>query len=74
MEKCRPTSYRCCFVTQCANTSKNQGEKMFVCVPKNKKVKWFEVANRSTKPTDSNYFCCEHHFHVNIFLACMVYF
>ena len=70
MEKSRATSYRCCFVPKCGNTSKKQPDKVFVCVPKDKKVKkkWFKVSNRLTKPTDSNYFCCEDHFDVSIFL------
>lgn len=68
MERRVATSYRCCFVPQCPNTSKNQPEKVFVCVPKTMDVrkKWFTVANRLDKPNNSNYFCCEDHFDVSI--------
>ena len=70
MEKKLPHGYRCFFVPLCKTTSQNQPQKVFLQVPKDKKLKkkWFERSNRQYYVRNSHFFCCEDHFDVSLYI------
>lgn len=62
-------AYKWCVVPQCTNTSIKTPKKMFVNIPKNKKIreKWLKLAHRNPKDisASTNAFMCEDHFNVS---------
>ena len=65
--------YKRCFVPQCPNTQKKYPNKIFICVPRDIKMRkaWFRAAHRSDADASnlkSNIHCCEDHFNVIIIL------
>lgn len=62
-----------CFVPGCQNTSRSTPEKVFVTVPKDKKIKkkWFVAARREISDVSEKtvFYCCEDHFNVSSFIT-----
>ncbi|CAF4942939.1 unnamed protein product [Pieris macdunnoughi] len=61
-------SYKWCAVPKCKNTSIKTPEKLFICVPRNVKMrrKWLELSRRNCDEImpSSNIFFCEDHFNL----------
>lgn len=71
-------SYKWCVVPACTNTSIKTPEKLFVCVPKNAKMrkKWLQLARRNPDDIADNsvVFFCEDHFDVSKHIIINEYF
>lgn len=62
--------YRWCFVPQCGNNSKTNGDKIFIHVPQDptRRKAWLKAVRRKEDTPQSVLFCCEDHFEVSILM------